>query len=168
VVQRCGQRNETVESPPEVERQSEPPPIDPICPAQFGIGRSVGSKNPIPEKMDHCIVAVRVPVMNEVKLLLPPEPRKPVQPRSLDMVFLVEKDVCVKRCRTCDDENDEKIHWEDEVCTCSDHNHRNEEEGRIVAFVSKVRPRYEMIFGIVGVMKINMIAEEPAADWMVA
>jgi hypothetical protein len=80
VVQRCGQRNETAESPREVERQSEPPSIDPICPAQFGIGRSVGAENPIPEKMDHCIVAVRVPVMNEVKFLFSPEPGKPVQP----------------------------------------------------------------------------------------
>src|SRR6516225_3374809 len=62
----------------------------------------------------------------------------------------------------------EEIDWQHEVCTRSYQKHRNEEEGRVVAFVTKVRQGDEMIFGIVGVMEIDMVAEELTADWMVA
>jgi hypothetical protein len=47
-------------------------------------------------------IAVRVPVMNEVQFPLPSEPCKPQKPRSLDVVFLVEKYMRVERRRTCD------------------------------------------------------------------
>jgi hypothetical protein len=46
--------------------------------------------------------------------------------------------------------------------------HRNEEEGRIVAFVTEVRSGDEMIFGTVDVMEIDVVAEELTAHWMVA
>ena len=59
--------------------------------------------------MDHREIAVRVPVMNEVQLLFPSEPCKPLKPRSLYMVFLVEKDVRVERRRTCGYLNEEEI-----------------------------------------------------------
>src|SRR5882724_3517095 len=72
---------------------------------------SIGTENPIPEEMDHRKIAVRVPVMNEVQFLFPSEPCKPPQPRSLYMVFLVEKDVRVERCRTCDYLSHEEIDW---------------------------------------------------------
>jgi len=35
-------------------------------------------------------------VMNKVQFLLASEPRKPLEPRSLNVIFLVEKDVGVK------------------------------------------------------------------------
>jgi hypothetical protein len=63
---------------------------------------SIGTKNPIPEEMDHREIAVRVPVMNEMQLLFPSEPCKSLKPRSLYVVFLVEKDVRVERRRTRD------------------------------------------------------------------
>jgi hypothetical protein len=44
---------------------------------------SIGTKNPIPEEMDHREIAVRVPVMNEVQFLFPSEPCKPFKSRSL-------------------------------------------------------------------------------------
>ena len=59
--------------------------------------------------MDHREIAVRVPMMNEVQLLFSSEPCKPLQPRSLYVVFLVEEDVRVERCRTCDHLNHEEI-----------------------------------------------------------
>ena len=40
----------------------------------FGIRPSVGTENPIPEKMDHCEVAFLVLVMNEVQFLFASEP----------------------------------------------------------------------------------------------
>ena len=90
--------------------------------------------------MDHCEIAVRVPVMNKVQFLFPSEPCKPLQSRSFYVVFVVEKDVRVERRRTCDYLNHEEIDWQYKICTRSYQKHRNEEEGRIVAFVTEVRP----------------------------
>jgi hypothetical protein len=49
--------------------------------------------------MDHREIAGRVPVMNEVQFLFASEPCKPLKPRPLYVVFLVEKDVRVERRR---------------------------------------------------------------------
>ena|SRR6516162_5773253 len=95
----------------------------------FSIRPSIGTENPIPEEMDHCEIAVRVPMMNEVQLLFPSEPCKPLKPRSVYVVFLVEEDVRVERHGTCDYLSHEEIDWQQEVCTCSYQKHRNEEEG---------------------------------------
>jgi hypothetical protein len=62
--------------------------------------------------MDHCEIAVRVPMMNEVQLLFSSEPCKPLQPRSLYVVFLIKKDVRVERGGTCDYLNREEIDWQ--------------------------------------------------------
>src|SRR5258707_8653313 len=102
------------------------------------IRTSIGTKNPIPEEMDHREIAVRVPVMNEVHFLFPDERCKPLKSRSLYVVFLVEKDVRVERRRTCDCLSHEEVDWQYQVCTRSYQKHRNEEEGRIVAFVTEV------------------------------
>jgi hypothetical protein len=118
--------------------------------------------------MDHREITVRVPMMHEVQFLFSSEPCKPLKPRSLYMVFLVEEDVRVKRRRTCDCLNHEEINWQQEVCTSSRQKHRDEEEGRIVAFVTEVRPWEEMILGIMSMMEIDVVAEELTANWMVA
>jgi hypothetical protein len=55
------------------------------------------------------------------------------------MVFLVEKDVRVERRRTRGYLNYEEIDWQQQVCTRSHQKYRDEEEGRIVAFVTEVR-----------------------------
>ena len=86
--------------------------------------------------MDYREIAVRVPVMNEVQLLFPSKPCKPLKPRSRYMIFLVEKDVRVERCRTCSDLNEEEIYRQYKVCARSRQYHRNEEEGRIVTLVA--------------------------------
>jgi hypothetical protein len=52
--------------------------------------------------MDHREIAVRVPVMNEVQFLLPPEPCKLLKPRTLYVVLLIEEHMRVERRRTCD------------------------------------------------------------------
>ena len=77
--------------------------------------------------------------MNEVKFLFVSEPCEPEKPRSLYVVFLVEKDVRVERRRTCDDLNHKEIEGQHEICTRSRQEHGNEEEGRIVALVAQVR-----------------------------
>jgi hypothetical protein len=73
---------------------------------------SIGTDNPIPEEMDHREIAVRVPMMNEVQFLFPSEPCKPLKPRSVYVVFLVEEDVRVERHRTCDCLSYEEIDWQ--------------------------------------------------------
>jgi hypothetical protein len=47
-------------------------------------------------------ITIRVTVMDKVQLLLAPEPREPFKSRSLYVIFLVEKDVRVKRRRSRD------------------------------------------------------------------
>jgi hypothetical protein len=89
--------------------------------------------------MDHREIAVRMPVMEEVKFLFASEPSKPLKPRSRYVVFLVEKNVRVERRRTCDCLNHEEINRQNEVCARSYQKHGNEEEGRIVAFFTEVR-----------------------------
>jgi len=67
-----------------------------------GIRHSIGAENLIPEEVNDTKIAIRVMVMNKVQFPLASEPRKPLKPRSLYMIFLIEKDVRVKRRRTCD------------------------------------------------------------------
>jgi hypothetical protein len=62
--------------------------------------------------MDDREIAVRMPVMNEMQLLFPSEPRKPLKSRSLYMVFLVEKDVRVERRCAGNYLNHEEIKWQ--------------------------------------------------------
>jgi hypothetical protein len=106
--------------------------------------------------------------MREVQLLPTSKPGEPLKSRSLYVVFPIEKDVRVKghRARNC--LNNENFNRQHEVCARSDQKHWNEEEGRIVAFVPEVRPRDEMILGIVGVMTVDVIAIKDTAHWMVA
>ena len=106
----------------------------------FCIRPSIGTENPIPEEMDHSEIAVRVTMMNEVQFLFASEPCKPLKSRSLYVVFFVELDVRIERRRTCDYLNHEEIKGQYEVCTRSQQKHGNEEEGRIVAFLTEVRP----------------------------
>jgi hypothetical protein len=76
-----------------------------ICDSSFlcvDIRLSIGAENLIPKEMNYTKITIRVTVMNKVKFLAASEPRKPLKPRSLQVIFLVEKDVRVKRCRAYD------------------------------------------------------------------
>jgi hypothetical protein len=70
---------------------------------------SIGTRNLIPEEVNYTKIAIRVPVMNKVQFLLASEPRKPLKPRSLYVIFLVKKDMRVKRRRTCDYHHHKKL-----------------------------------------------------------
>jgi len=70
---------------------------------------SIGTENLIPEEVNYTKIAIRVTVMNKVQCLLASEPRKPLEPRSLYVIFLVEKDMRVKRRCACDYRHYEKI-----------------------------------------------------------
>ena len=74
-----------------------------------GIRPSIGTENLIPEEVNYTKITIRVTVMNKVQFLMASEPRKPLKPRSLYVILLVEKDVRVKRRRTRDYHHHKKI-----------------------------------------------------------
>ena len=57
---------------------------------------SKGTEHLVPEEVNYTKIAIRVTVMNKVQFLLASEPRKPLKPRSLYVIFLVKKDMRVK------------------------------------------------------------------------
>ncbi|MFZ2081107.1 MAG: hypothetical protein WAV38_31555, partial [Xanthobacteraceae bacterium] len=79
------------------------------CSLCTGIRPLIGTENLIPEEVNYTKITIRVTVMNKVQFLVASEPRKPLKPRSLYVIFLVEKDVRVKRRRTCDYHHHKKI-----------------------------------------------------------
>jgi len=50
----------------------------------------MGAEKPIPKEIDHREIAVPMPVVNEMELLFSSEPEKAAQPRSRNMVLVVE------------------------------------------------------------------------------
>ena len=70
---------------------------------------SIGTENLIPEEVNYTKITIRVTVMNEVQFLLASEPRKPLKPQSLYVIFPVEKDMRVKRDRACEYHHHKKI-----------------------------------------------------------
>ena len=74
-----------------------------------GIWHSIGAEYPIPEEVNNSKIAIRVPVMHEVQFLFASEPCKPLKSRSLYVIFLVEKDMRVKRRRACEYQHHKKI-----------------------------------------------------------
>ena len=61
------------------------------------VGTSVGSEKSVPEEIDHGKIGVRVQMVDEVKLLLAPEPSEACEARSLGMVLLVKVYVGAER-----------------------------------------------------------------------
>ena len=61
-----------------------------------GIRLSIRTEHPIPKEMNHPEITLRVPVVNEMQLLFASEPCKPLKPRFIGVVFIVEKDVRVE------------------------------------------------------------------------
>ena len=59
------------------------------------IRASIGAENLIPEEVNYTKITVRVAVMNKVQFLLASEPCKPLEPRSLYVIFLVAKHIRV-------------------------------------------------------------------------
>ena len=67
-----------------------------------GIRPSIGTENLTPEEVNYTKITIRVTVMNKVQFPMASEPRKPLKPRSFYVIFLVKKDMRIKRRRTCD------------------------------------------------------------------
>ena len=90
------------------------------------------------EEMDHREIAVRVPMMNEMQFLFPSEPCKSLKPRSRHVVFLVEKDVRIKRCGASDYYRHKKTERQQEINASADEKQRDKEKRCVVALVTEV------------------------------
>jgi len=112
-------------------------------------------------------IAVRVTVMNKVQFLMASEPRKSLKPRSLDVIFLVEKDVRVKRHRAGADHHHKEIQRQQEISAPADEKYRNKKIRRRVAFVAEIGVRNKMSAGIMGVMEVDVVTKKLTAHGMV-
>lgn len=95
-----------------------------------------------------------------MKFLAPSEPGKPLKSRSFSVIFLVEKDVRIERYGTCHYLSNKEVKWQYEIGEGSDEKHRDEEVRRVVAFITKVAFRDQMVFAVVGVMKVDVISKK--------
>ena len=63
------------------------------------IDAPIGTEKPIPEIVDHRKIAIGMPVVEEMELLLSPEPGKSSQPRSRHVVVFIKIEVHIERDR---------------------------------------------------------------------
>jgi hypothetical protein len=103
-------------------------------------------------------------MVDEMKLLLVPEPGEARELRCLHMVFLVEIDVRIERRCACGGRHQEKTEWEDTECNPCHQNGGDQEIWGIVAFVAAICGRHKAAFGIVPVVKPDVVSEEDAAQ----
>jgi len=127
------------------------------------IGTSVGSEQSVPEEVDHREIAVCVQVVDEVTLLLAPEPSETREFRSCDMVFLVKIYVRIERRRTCKGHYDEQIERKNKKHPTGDEERGDDKVGRVVAFLATIRRGHEMALGVVSMMEFDVVPVEGAA-----
>ena len=131
--------------------------------ASVRVRTSEGSKNSVPEKVDHREIAVPVQMVDKVKLLLASEPSEACEPRSFGVVLLVKKYVCAERHRAGGDHYDKQSERKNEIhCTC-DEDCRDQKVGSVVAVVATIRGGHQMALGIVCVMEPDVVSVEGPA-----
>ena len=127
------------------------------------IGTSVGSEQSVPEEVDHREIAVRVQVVDEVTLLLAPEPSETCEFRSCDMVFLVKIYVRGERHRAGGDRYEKQIQRKNKIYPTCDEDCGDEKVGCVVSFVATMSRGHQMALGIVSMMKSDVVPVEDAA-----
>ena len=133
-----------------------------------GVGISVGSEKSVPEEVDHREIAVRVQMVDKVKLLLSPKPSEACEARSFGVVLLVEIHVRAERRRTGDSHHDEQIERKKKKhCSCAE-DCRDEKVGRVVSFVASMSRGYQMALRIVCMMKSDVVTVENTAHSVMA
>ena len=127
------------------------------------VGISVGSEKSVPEEVDHREIAVRVQMVDEVKLLLAPEPSEACEARSFGMVLLVKIYVRAERRRAGSGHYEEQIERKNEKHPTCDEDCGDEKVGRVVSFVATMGGGHQMALGIVCMMKSDVVPVEDAA-----
>jgi hypothetical protein len=126
-------------------------------------GTSVRSEQSVPEEVNHRKVAVRVQMVDEVKLLLAPEPSEACKTRSFNVVFLVKKHVCVERRRTGSCHYEEQIERKNEKHPSSDEDGGDEKVGCVVPLVATIGGGHEVALGVIPMMKSDVVPIKDAA-----
>ena len=129
----------------------------------IAFGSSVGAKQSVPEEIDDREVGVGMQMVNEMKLLLVPEPGETSEPRLRRVVFPVEKHVRIERRCTRGDRYQEKIESEGKEHDPRHENGWDQEKRRIVAVVSGLGGRHQTASGIVPMVEPDVVSVEGAA-----
>jgi hypothetical protein len=138
------------------------------CLTNVPVRTSVGSEKSVPEKFNHREIAASVQMVDEVKLLLAPEPSEAYEGRSFGMVLLVKIYVGGKRRRASSNHYEEQIERKNKEHPTCDENCRDEKVGRVVSFVATISGGHQMVLGIVCMMKSDVVPVENAAYSMMA
>jgi hypothetical protein len=124
------------------------------------IGPSVSAEQSVPEEVNDREIAVCVKVMDEMKLLLVPEPGKACEFGSFYVVFLVKIDMREKRRRAHCNRYEKDIPGQDKEHRRGNKNAGDEEVRRVVTLIAAIGGRHEMASGVVCVMKPDVILKE--------
>src|SRR5271166_910608 len=127
------------------------------------VGISVGSKQSVPEEIDHGEVAVRVQMMDKVKLLLAPEPSEACEDRLFGVVLLVKIYVRAERPRAGGGHYDKQSERKNKKHRTCYEDRRDEKVGSVVAVVATIRGGHQMALGIMCMMKLDVVPVEDAA-----
>jgi hypothetical protein len=127
------------------------------------VGLPVSSEQPVPEEVNDREIAVRMQMMDEVKLLFASEPAEALQSRWFDVVFLVKIYMCVERRRTGKCHHEKHIVRQDEKQDTACEDGWDEEERRVVSLSAAIGSGRQMAPGIVRMMEIDVVAEEGSA-----
>ena len=126
------------------------------------VGISVGSEKSVPKEVDHCKVAVRVQMVNKVKLLLAPEPSEACEARLFDVVLLVKIHVRAERPCAGSGHYEEQIERKNPEHPGSNDDRGDEKVG-VLFFVTTIGGGHQMALGIVCMMKSDVVPVEDAA-----
>lgn len=124
---------------------------------------SVGSKQSVPEEVDHREIAVRVQMVDEVKLLFAPEPSEASEGRSLGVVLLVKIYMRTEGYRAGSGHYGKQIERKNEKHPTCNEDCGNEKVRRVVSCVAAMGGGHQMALGIVCMMKSDVVPVEDAA-----
>lgn len=102
------------------------------------VGTSVGSEQSVPEEVNHCKIAVRVQMMDKVKLLLAPEPSEACEARSIGVICFVQIYVRAERRRTGGAHYDKQIERKNKIHPAYDEDCGEKKVRRVVPFVATI------------------------------
>jgi hypothetical protein len=102
-------------------------------------------------------------MVDEVKLLLAPEPSKASEARCFGMVLLIKIHVGTERRRAGGGHYEEQIDRKNKKHPTCDEDCRDEKVGCVVSFVATMGGGHQMALGVVCVMKSNVVPIEGAA-----
>src|SRR3954451_8037142 len=123
----------------------------------FIVAASVSSEKSVPKEVDHRKIAGRVQMVDEVKLLLAPEPSEACEFRSCDMIFFVKIYMREERYRAGSGHYEKEVERENKKHCPRNDDRGNQKVGRVVASVAAIGGRHEVAPGIVTMMKSDVI-----------